>query len=74
MTVQELNSLLGEKIIYYRKKRGWTQAKLANKAGISASILSCFEHGKYLPGGKSLILISSALGIEVWQLFYKDKQ
>ena len=73
MTVQELNTLQGKNIRRYRKKKGWTQAKLANETGISAVAISDFENGKHLVGGKSWVLIAYVLGVEPWQLFCQDE-
>jgi transcriptional regulator with XRE-family HTH domain len=69
MTVQELNSLQGKNIKYYRKKKGMTQAVLAKETGISATAISDFETGKHFVGGKSWVLIAYVLGVEPWRLF-----
>jgi len=73
MTVQELNTLQGKNIRYYRKKKNWTQTKLAKETGISPVAISDFENGKHIVGGKSWVLIASVLGIEPWELFYPNE-
>jgi transcriptional regulator with XRE-family HTH domain len=70
MTVQELNTLQGKNIRYYRKKKGMTQTALAKETGISAVAISDFENGKHFVGGKSWVLITYVLGVEPWELFY----
>jgi len=77
MTVQELNTLQGKNIRYFRKKKGWTQTRLSKETGISAVAISDFENGKHIVGGKSWVIIAYVLGIEPWELFFdreKDKK
>ena len=57
---------IGLKIAYYRKKKGYTQAVLAQQIGMSAAYLGQIERGNR---GKSFSLetlyqIADALGIE----------
>ena len=57
---------IGLKIAYYRKKKGYTQAVLAQKIGMSAAYLGQIERGNR---GNSFSLetlyqIADALGIE----------
>ena len=40
---------LGEKIAAARKKKGWTQSRLAEELGISPEAVSKWERGAYLP-------------------------
>lgn len=59
--------MIGLKIAYYRKLRGYTQGQLAGKIGISTTYLGQIERGN---NGKSfsletLLLIATGLDVEV---------
>ena len=56
-------SALGKRIKQERTTRGWTQAILAEKAGISDSHLSAIERGKTDCSVKNLVKISNAFRI-----------
>lgn len=63
---------IGLRISYYRKKRGYTQALLAEKAGLSTNYLGLIERGNK---GKSysldtLFLIAKALEVDVNDLMH----
>jgi transcriptional regulator with XRE-family HTH domain len=46
-----------------------TQAKLAEKAGVSTHFIAMIEIARKFPAPESLDKIAAALGIEVWDLF-----
>lgn len=57
--------MIGLKIAYYRKMRGYTQGQLAGKIGISTTYLGQIERGN---NGKSYsleTLLSIAVGIDI---------
>lgn len=57
--------MIGLKIAYYRKMRGYTQGQLAGKIGISTTYLGQIERGN---NGKSYsleTLLSIALGLDI---------
>lgn len=58
---------IGAKIAYYRSLRGMHQVVLAEKIGISSSVLSRIERGKYNENvSVSMLLdIAEGLGIDV---------
>ena len=58
---------IGAKIAYYRTLRGMHQVVLAEKIGISSSVLSRIERGKYNENvSVSMLLdIAEGLGIDV---------
>ena len=65
---------IGLKIAYYRKKKGYTQAVLAQQIGMSAAYLGQIERGNR---GNSFSLetlyqIADALGIEAENLLKED--
>lgn len=57
--------MIGLKIAYYRKMRGYTQGQLAGKIGISTTYLGQIERGN---NGKSYsleTLLSIAVGLDI---------
>lgn len=57
--------MIGLKIAYYRKMRGYTQGQLAGKVGISTTYLGQIERGN---NGKSYsleTLLSIAVGLDI---------
>ncbi len=56
----------------YRNKRGLTQDKLSEMAGISCDYLSEIERGKKIPSLKRFIAIADALDIP-YEKFFKEK-
>ena len=61
---------IGLKIAYYRKKRGYTQARLAERIGVSTNYLGLIERGN---NGKSysmetLLSIAEALDVTIADL------
>lgn len=57
--------MIGVKIAYYRKMRGYTQGQLAGKIGISTTYLGQIERGN---NGKSYsleTLLSIAVGLDI---------
>lgn len=56
---------LGERIRRTRRKKGWTQAKLAEALGIRAGTLSGYEREYRSPDVEMLDRIASVLGVSV---------
>ena len=73
-----IKNLLGKRIKEIRKKRGYTQEKLAELAGIEIPSLSNIENGKNYPNNDTLEKISDALSIKPYELYmfeyYKPKE
>jgi len=72
MEEKTLKEILGEKVKYFRLRRQFSQANLAEKANISITFLSNIERGNNYPQARTLCNIANALGIEVWELFKND--
>lgn len=53
---------IGQAVKQVRNGRGWSLRRLAEEAGVSASLLSAVETGKIVPTVGSLFAISDALG------------
>ena len=55
----------------YRKEKGYSQEKLAEKAGASANYIALIESGKNFPSLQMLNRIAAALDIDGIDLFDK---
>lgn len=56
---------IGAKIAYYRTLRGLHQVNLANKIGVSKSVLSRIERGKYNNNISVSLLLDIADGLQI---------
>jgi transcriptional regulator with XRE-family HTH domain len=72
MIGNELRAVLSQNIKNYRTYRSFSQADLAERAGISITFLSNIERGNKWPYPETLTSIAQALGIEVYELFKPD--
>lgn len=68
----EIVKVLGNNIITLRKEIGWTQEKLAEKAGISVPFMTQIELGRKSPSLEVIEKISLALGVPYFQLFITE--
>ena len=73
MNEESLRTILSQNIKRYRQRKGWTQAKLAEEMGISTNYLSDIETKRGWISPLSLVNLSNALGIEVFELFQPEK-
>lgn len=55
---------LGEKIVYYRDKKCWTQKALAERMGITTTRLNYLEKDKREPDAKMLNLLCRTLEVD----------
>jgi len=72
ITGQDLRTILGKGIRFYRQQRQLSQAALAEKANISITFLSNIERGIKYPTSDTLSAITNGLGVEVFELFRHD--
>ena len=72
MNEKELKGILGKNIKFFRLRRQFSQADLAEKANISITFLSNIERGNNYPQAGTLCNIAEAIGIEIWELFKED--
>ena len=56
---------VGERVRKQRTQLGWTQEKLAQRAGISKSFLSDLENGKRSIGAETLLDLGRAVGVSL---------
>lgn len=68
MPVQKHRRLLGENVRAKRKEAGFSQEKLAEKAGLSTVFISRIERGIESPSVDNLLKIAKALGVRVSDL------
>ena len=64
-----IREILTQNLKEYRRKNGFTQEKLAEKAGISANYLSMVEINRKFPTPEMLDRLANALNIQTFQLF-----
>jgi transcriptional regulator with XRE-family HTH domain len=72
LTAQDIRTLLGRRIQFYRKQRQFSQAVLAEKADISIAFLSKIERGIRYPTPETLSGIANGLEVELCDLFRQD--
>ena len=60
---------LAQRIRQLRSKKGWSQERLAEEAGIHRVYLAGIERGKRNPSLKSLEHLADALGVSLPKLF-----
>jgi transcriptional regulator with XRE-family HTH domain len=62
-------------IAKYRKRKGWTQAQLAEKAGMTRAMIAQYETGASgAPFTEILARIAQALDIDVGELFEEGEE
>ena len=69
---KDLKIHIGQKIKFFRKKRSLSQEQLAEMVNMETKSLSRIESGHNYPMYENLILISNALEVEPWQLYYME--
>jgi transcriptional regulator with XRE-family HTH domain len=72
MEEQELKGMLGKNIKLFRSRKHFSQADLAEKAGISITFLSNIERGNNFPLAGTLCSLAKVLDVEVFELFKGD--
>lgn len=60
---------LGQKVAYYRERKGMSQAALGEKAGVSQAAICQIETGQTKPRLTTVFRIADALGVDVSELF-----
>lgn len=88
MSTEKAGRLFAKRLRERRNEKGWTQAELATKAGLTASAISQFETEEREPAFSSLVKLARALevsasflsGLEEYDLdpsiraFYREQQ
>ena len=65
----EVYETIGKNVRAFRLAAGWSQARLADKAGLSPEFVSRMENGHRAPAVITLARVAQALGVDLKQLF-----
>jgi len=60
-----IDSVAGDLISQIRSTSGLSQAELARRSGLQASVLSAYEHGRRQPSVAALARIARAAGLDL---------
>lgn len=71
---QKIRYVLSHRIRVFRNQKNLSQERLAEKADIHPTYVSCIESGKKLPTLYVICKIADAFGIEVYELFLGDEK
>jgi transcriptional regulator with XRE-family HTH domain len=74
MNEESLRNILSQSIKRYRQRKGWSQAKLAERMDISTNYLSDIESKRGWVSAASLVKLANALEIEVFELFKPEEE
>ena len=69
---KELRAIFGKNVRFYRNRRNWSQADLAEYANISLNFLGDIERGNKWPHPDTLSKMADALEIKVFELFLEE--
>ena len=58
-----LSTIFARELRAVRQARGWTQADLAERAGIAVEVCGRLERGHVLPRADTLVRLAAALGV-----------
>jgi transcriptional regulator with XRE-family HTH domain len=72
MSGPEIRAVLARNIKSFRTHREWSQADLAEKAGVSVPFLSDIERGNKWPYPDTLSKLSKALKVDVYEFFRRE--
>jgi transcriptional regulator with XRE-family HTH domain len=73
LNTDETVMAIGARIRRMRSERNLTLQKMSSKTGLSASMLSMVERGRTSPSIGTLVVISSALRVQMIELFDVDE-
>lgn len=71
---QDIRKRFGYRLRHLRRKKGWTQAEMADVFGLDRSYIGEIEQGKRNPSLINLEIIAMGLGVTLPQLFSKMPQ
>jgi transcriptional regulator with XRE-family HTH domain len=60
---------IGERLRRLREDRGWTQAELATRGGVSRQLIGALEIDRHLPRVDVALALAAALGVDVVDVF-----
>ncbi|MCL2599821.1 MAG: helix-turn-helix domain-containing protein [Treponema sp.] len=68
----ELRAIFGKNVKSYRTRRNWSQAELAEYAGISINFVGDIERGNKWPHPDTLARLADALEVKAFELFLEE--
>jgi putative transcriptional regulator len=68
-----LAETLGNRLRGAREAKGWTQAELAERIGVSRKTVNTVENGVFTPSTVVALKLAAALGCAVEDLFFLDE-
>lgn len=74
MKKKPLESIVQDNVQYFRNEMGWSQEKLAEKAGLSKIYLAEIESHKRKPSIPMMEKLSLALGIDAFMLMVENPE
>ena len=69
MSIDEMVENLGRRVHHYRTKKELTLKELADRVGVTPSLLSQIEHGKAAPSLGTLKSVADEFGVPIGMLF-----
>ena len=64
---------LANRLREVREERGWTQAELAVRIGVSRKTVNTIENRVFVPSTLIALKLAAALGVTVEQLFWIER-
>ena len=68
-----MTEVLRNRLREERDSKGWTQAELAARVGVSRKTINTVENRVFTPSATLAIKLAQALGINVEQLFWIER-
>ena len=72
MAGKNIAVIFAENVKFYRKKQVFSQHDLADKSGISRTMISHYEREGMIPPADRLQILADSLGIPVYKLFVQN--
>ena len=72
--MKHVNLILGKNIHTHRQKKGWSQAALAERLGVTPQAVSKWEHAKTAPDLSLLPKIAWVFGCRIDDLFASQEK
>lgn len=71
--VKATKTILANTMRKLRAKKGWSQERLADECGLHRTYIGAVERCEQNISIESIVKISTALEVEVWQLFISNE-
>ena len=73
MNVQDLNSIFGRNIRFYRNMRRWSQEELAEKMDVSKNTICEIETGKKFVRAERLVQFADIFNTDIYKFFMPEE-